>query len=70
MRQVRNRAGRLAAKDKRPFEVRLAEALTALADVIEEERDPARRMPAWLDALAYLKNRVRQDFTRTTGERL
>jgi hypothetical protein len=62
-----DRARRLAEGDRRSYTERVADALTGLADVIEEERHPGERLRAYADALGFVRSRARDDFLRTTG---
>lgn len=62
-----DRARRLAAGDHRSYTERVADALTGLADVIEEEDKPGQRLQAYGDALGFIRTRARDEFIRVTG---
>jgi hypothetical protein len=66
IRQTAKRANRIAVEDDRTYGMRLADALTDLADVIEEERHPGVRMQAWSLALDYVGSRAQDDFQKST----
>lgn len=70
LQQIGARAQRLAAGDTRSYVERVADALTALTDVIEEQRNDQQRMHAWSDAISFVGHRASADFRRTTGDKL